>query len=62
MDFAAVYKLRRKHRSKLFVSGVVIALLFTIPLVNLIAPVVATAFMVHIFHGLPDSGGKQSES
>ena len=62
MDFAAVYKLRRKHRSKLFVSGVVIALLFSIPLINLIAPVVATAFMVHIFHGLPDSGSKRSES
>jgi len=52
MDFAAVRKLRRKHRIKLFVSGVVIALLFSIPLINLIAPVVATAFMVHIFHGL----------
>ena len=62
MDFAAVRKLRRKHRSKLFVSGVVIALLFSIPLINLIAPVVATAFMVHIFHGLPDSSSKRSES
>ncbi len=61
MDFAAVRQLRRKHRSKLFVSGVVIALLFSIPLINLIAPVLATVFMVHIFHGLPDSGGKRSE-
>ena len=61
MDFAAVRKLRRKHRSKLFVAGIVIALLFSIPLVNLIAPVVATAFMVHIFHGLRDGGGKRSE-
>ena len=62
MDFAAVRKLRRKHRSKLFVSGVVIALLFSIPLINLIAPVVATAFMVHIFHGLRDSDGKRNET
>ena len=61
MDFAAVRQLRRKHRSKLFVSGAVIALLFSIPLINLIAPVLATVFMVHIFHGLPDSGGKRSE-
>ena len=61
MDFSAVRQLRRKHRSKLFVSGAVIALLFSIPLINLIAPVLATVFMVHIFHGLPDSGGKRSE-
>jgi uncharacterized protein involved in cysteine biosynthesis len=61
MDFKAVRQLRRKHRIKLFVSGVVIALLFTIPLINLIAPIVATAFMVHIFHGLDGSGTPRSE-
>ena len=56
MDFKAVRQMRRKHRIKLFVSGVVIALLFTIPLINLVAPIVATAFMVHIFHDLLGSG------
>ena len=61
MDFAAVRKLRRKHRIKIFVSGVVIALLFSIPLINLIAPIVATAFMVHIFHSLRESGNQRSE-
>ena len=61
MNFAAVRKLRRKHRIKIFVSGVVIALLFSIPLINLIAPIVATAFMVHIFHGLRESGNQRSE-
>ena len=55
MDFKAVRQMRRKHRIKLFVSGVVIALLFTIPLINLVAPIVATAFMVHIFHDLRGS-------
>ena len=34
------------------VSGVIIALLFVVPVFNLIAPVVATAFMVHVYHGL----------
>ncbi|MEE8173132.1 MAG: EI24 domain-containing protein, partial [Alphaproteobacteria bacterium] len=61
MDFKAVRQLRRKHRIKLFVSGIVIALLFTVPLVNLIAPIVATAFMVHIFHGLRGSGNQRRE-
>jgi len=55
MDFKVVRQKRRKHRIKLFVSGVVIALLFTIPLINLVAPIVATAFMVHIFHDLRGS-------
>jgi len=52
ISFAETRKLRRRHRLKLFVSGVIIALLFTIPVFNLIAPVVATAFMVHVYHGL----------
>jgi len=30
-------------------AGVVIAFLLTVPFVNLIAPVIATAFMVHLF-------------
>jgi CysZ protein len=58
MDFAEVRNLRRKHRIKIFVSGLVIALLFIIPLVNLIAPIVATAFMVHVFHGMRGSGNR----
>ena len=52
ITFAATRKLRRQHRMKLFVSGVIIALLFVVPVFNLIAPVVATAFMVHVYHGL----------
>jgi uncharacterized protein involved in cysteine biosynthesis len=52
ISFKEVRALRRRHRFKVFVSGVVIALLFLIPVFNLVAPVVATAFMVHIYHGL----------
>jgi len=32
---------------------VVIAALFALPLVNLVAPVIATAFMLHVFEALP---------
>jgi CysZ protein len=31
---------------------VVIAALFALPLVNLLAPVIATAFMLHVFEAL----------
>jgi len=52
ISFKEVRALRRRHRFKVFVSGVVIALLFLIPVFNLVAPIVATAFMVHVFHDL----------
>ncbi len=41
--------LRKANRGKLFIAGVATALLLTIPLVNLLAPVVVTAAMVHLF-------------
>ena len=44
-----IRELRKAHRGRLFVAGVIVALLLTIPGVNLLAPVVATAAMVHLF-------------
>ena len=44
--------LRRSRRGRVFLAGVVIALASTVPLLNLIVPVLGTAFMVHIFHGV----------
>jgi CysZ protein len=41
--------LRRSKRWTVFGAGVIIAVLTTIPLLNLAAPVIATAFMVHMF-------------
>lgn len=44
--------LYRNNLGKLWLCGAVINLLFQIPLLNLTAPVIATAFMVHVFQGL----------
>jgi CysZ protein len=44
--------MRKAHSAKLFSAGVIVAFFSSIPLVNLLVPVVATAFMVHIFQGL----------
>lgn len=41
--------LRRAQPLKPFLAGVVIAFLSTIPFVNLLVPVIASAFMVHVF-------------
>ncbi len=48
----AIRTLRRVHRGTLLATGVVIVFLMTIPLVNLLAPVVATAAMVHVYKRL----------
>jgi len=40
------------HRSRFTLGGVLIAILSTIPFVNLIAPILATAFMVHLFESV----------
>jgi len=41
------------HLGRLWLAGAVINLLFQIPLLNLAAPVLATAFMVHLHQALP---------
>jgi CysZ protein len=48
LDSIAARTARRRVAGRVFVAGVVIAGLFAIPLVNLIAAVIATAFMVHL--------------
>jgi CysZ protein len=44
---------RNRFGFRVFLGGVVIAGLFAVPLVNLIAPAIATAFMLHVFEALP---------
>ncbi len=46
---AETLTLRKAHRGQLFLTGLVIALLLTVPVVNFLAPVTATAVMVHLF-------------
>ncbi len=51
MSAAESNRLRRSRRGRVFVAGAVIALIGTLPVVNLVLPVLGTAFMVHVFHG-----------
>src|SRR5579883_1262644 len=45
-------RLRRTYPGQILLMGVLIAFLLTVPVVNLIAPVFATALMVHVYHRL----------
>lgn len=44
--------LRVTNKGKVFITGIVIAFLFSIPIVNFFTPIIAAAAMVHIFKGL----------
>lgn len=48
--------LRRRRRGDVWLCGVLIVLLLTIPLVNFLVPIVATAFMVHVYKRLRATG------
>ncbi len=50
-------RLRRRYRGRLFLAGIPITVMMTIPIVNLFAPIVATGFMVHIFEDLKRRSG-----
>jgi uncharacterized protein involved in cysteine biosynthesis len=50
LDFQATRALIRKHRLRLLIAGMIITFLFTVPVLNLLAPILATAFMVHVYH------------
>jgi uncharacterized protein involved in cysteine biosynthesis len=48
----AMRQLRRREQGRLLLTGIVIAFLLTVPFVNFLAPLLATAAMVHVFKDL----------
>jgi uncharacterized protein involved in cysteine biosynthesis len=51
IDPQGAFRLRRAFGGQLFMAGVVIAMMTSVPGLNLIVPIVATAAMVHLVHG-----------
>lgn len=62
MDAAEGRRLRKIHRGRVLLSGVVIAILLTLPVINLVMPLVATALMVHVFEEMRRRSGQRAES
>jgi uncharacterized protein involved in cysteine biosynthesis len=54
---AEVKAWRARHRVTLLVAGALITLAMSIPVLNLAAPVLAAAFMTHIYHRAERRGG-----
>src|SRR6266540_3266832 len=48
LDPRAARRVRRSHQMRFFVAGLLITGLLTVPLLNLVAPLIAAAFMVHL--------------
>ncbi|MBN7787150.1 EI24 domain-containing protein [Ponticoccus gilvus] len=48
------YRLRRRHLLTIWAGGVLMAVPLTVPLVNLIVPVLGAATFTHVFHRLHD--------
>jgi CysZ protein len=57
LPWSKVAGMRQRVRGRLWLAGVAIALLLAVPVLNLVAPVVAIAFMVHLFEGLRRGAG-----
>ena len=52
MEPGEAHRLRRAWRGKVMTAGVMLTFLMTVPVVNLLAPVLGAAFMVHVAHDL----------
>jgi len=52
LEPAAVRRMWKRYRGRLWIAGLIIALMLSIPFVNWIMPVAAAAFMLHIFEKL----------
>ncbi len=52
MPPAEATRLRRQNRARILLSGVILTFCMTVPIVNLFAPVLGAAFMVHVAHDM----------
>ncbi len=55
LPVSAARTLRKSMRGRIFLGGVAISFLLTLPVVNLLVPLLATAAMVHVFQDVKGS-------
>ena len=53
LDLRTVRQVRHCFAGQVFCGGAIITGMFALPFINLVAPVIATAFMLHVFERLP---------
>jgi uncharacterized protein involved in cysteine biosynthesis len=57
LEESVARRLRKRYRGRVFMAGVITAFLLTLPLINLVAPILATGLMVHTFEQVRRHGG-----
>jgi len=64
LDQRDAKRFRKRRRGTIWLAGAVLAFLFSIPILNLLAPLIGTAAMVHVFERLrqaeASAGGKSA--
>jgi len=55
-------RMRLAHPAQMLLVGVLTAVALTVPVVNLVVPVLATALMVHVYHGIRDASRARGTS
>ncbi len=58
LDSKGAAALFRENRGGLTLVGILIAITLTLPLINMVAPILATAFMVHVVENMIERGKK----
>jgi uncharacterized protein involved in cysteine biosynthesis len=48
-----MHALRREAKGRVFRAGFLLAVLKTVPILNLVIPVVGCAYLTHLFHAMP---------
>ncbi len=51
-DAAGAATFRKRHRTQIFAAGVLMAVPLTIPVVNLLVPILGAATFTHLYHRL----------
>lgn len=62
MDRASAHEMHRRHNRTFTIAGVIIAVCLTIPIVNLLAPVLGAAFMVHVAQNVLNHTGTATQA
>ncbi|MCU4653994.1 EI24 domain-containing protein [Roseibacterium sp. SDUM158016] len=57
-DAAGAAAFRRRNRPTIFLAGVLMAVPLTIPVVNLLVPILGAATFTHLYHRLTAAGGR----
>ena len=52
LDASGAAQFRKRHRGQIFVAGVLMAVPLTIPVVNLLVPILGAATFTHLYHRL----------